>query len=361
MKLPRHAELWLVPYLRNRADQLLLRNGQSSGPARVWLAIADHFEPFWATGSLEVAQQRIGRYEAQWPRIANSSPRDAAGRKPKYTFFYPQEEYRPELLRRLAGMVQQGIADVEVHIHHDREGREDFIRRVRGFCELLFHEHGLLRYVDGQVRFGFIHGNWALDNSLPGGLWCGLNGEIRLLHDLGCYADFTMPSGNSPSQTRMVNQIYWCTDSNAPKSYDRGVRAEIGGGVRGDLLMISGPLGLRWKGRLLPRMEKGEVAAHDPPSPYRVRRWFDLAPRIGCDTFIKLYTHGAQDANAETLLNGALQDTFRWVSEEADARSSQLYFVSAWEMYGAVSALCAGREPTIGAAGVNRGAGACGS
>jgi hypothetical protein len=48
------------------------------------------------------------------------------------------------------------------------------------------------------IRFGFIHGNWALDNSLPHGKSCGLDSEIALLRDLGCYGDFTMPSGASP-------------------------------------------------------------------------------------------------------------------------------------------------------------------
>ena len=53
---------------------------------------------------------------------------------------------------------------------------------------------------NGRVVFGFIHGNWALDNSRPDGKYCGLNNEITLLRDLGCYADFTMPSGASPTR-----------------------------------------------------------------------------------------------------------------------------------------------------------------
>jgi hypothetical protein len=64
----------------------------------------------------------------------------------------------------------------------------------------------------------------VLDNSLPGDRFCGLNNEITLLRDLGCYADFTMPSGASPTQARLINTIYWAVDDpDKPKSYDTGV------------------------------------------------------------------------------------------------------------------------------------------
>ena len=53
--------------------------------------------------------------------------------------------------------------------------------------------------------------------------------------------------------------------------------------------MITGPFGLRWAERLVPRVETGEIGYQDPPSAYRIRRWMELAPRIGNDIFIKLY------------------------------------------------------------------------
>jgi len=53
--------------------------------------------------------------------------------------------------------------------------------------------------------------------------------------------------------------------------------------------MITGPLGLRFAERLLPRLETGELAGYDLPTASRVRRWFDLAPAIGDDLFLKLY------------------------------------------------------------------------
>ena len=154
---------------------------------------------------------------------------------------------------------------MEVHLHHDNEQRDSFIRKVTEYCRRLTDDHGLLRQQDGRTVFGFIHGNWALDNSLPDGKWCGLNGEIALLRDLGCYADFTMPSAPSATQGRVVNQIYWCTNNpdHRPRSFDRGIEATVGGGRQGDLLMITGPLGLRFGERLMPRLETGEIAGYD--------------------------------------------------------------------------------------------------
>ena len=157
--------------------------------------------------------------------------------------------------------------------------------------------------------------------SRPDGRWCGLLGEVAFLRDLGCYADFTMPSLPSATQSRLVNQIYWCsTDGKTSKCFDHGIEAAVGGGVQGDLLMITGPLGIRFRERLVPRLETGELARLDPPTPYRVRRWFDLAPRMGEDIFLKLYTHGAQPNNRSMLLNSGLRDLLRWCTAEAARR-----------------------------------------
>ena len=146
----------------------------------------------------------------------------------------------------------------------------------------------------------------------------------------------------------MINQVYWCTGTpGRPKAFDQGIEATIGGGTKGDLLMITGPLGLRYSGRLVPRMEMGEIAVNDPPTPYRVKRWLDLAPRVGGDIFLKLYTHGAREDNADTLLGTAtkpsgLLQMFQWLHEAAQERQIELHWASAYEMFCAVEALTQG-------------------
>jgi hypothetical protein len=91
-------------------------------------------------------------------------------------------------------------------------------------------------------------------------------------------------------------------------------------------------------------MEMGEIAFNDPPTQYRVKRWLDLAPRIGEDIFLKLYTHGAREDNADALLGtttrpSGLQQMFGWLSEACQERKIELHWASAYEMFRAVEAL----------------------
>jgi hypothetical protein len=333
MTLPRHCQIWLPGYIKDRLATLGRKPAK-----RLWLLFADHYEPLWHGASEDTGAERVARWATRWPAIA-AKFQDCAGRPPRYTFFYPEEEYRPHLMEPLERMASRGIADVEVHLHHNGEGQQNFVDRISGFTETLFSRHGLLRKHNGILTFGFIHGLWALDNSLPGGRFCGLNNEITLLRDLGCYADFTMPSGASPTQSRLINTIYWAVDDpDKPKSYDTGVPVRPGATATGDLLMIPGPFGIRWAQRLKPRIEHSELCSYDPATEYRVRRWLELAPRIGDDIFLKLYTHGTQERHSEYLLDGGLELTLSLITTECWRAGLDLHFSTAWEMRQAVDA-----------------------
>jgi len=126
MNLPRHAEIWLLPYLKDR----LQRTTRSGKPKRAWVAITDHHEPWGQGASIETALRRVGQWRDKWPRIADDAPRYAAGQRPQYTFFYPQEEYRRDILDGIAEIVRLGVGDVEVHLHHENEKRDDFIQKI---------------------------------------------------------------------------------------------------------------------------------------------------------------------------------------------------------------------------------------
>ncbi len=340
MNLPKHAELWFPSYLQNR-----IRHHTSLGPPkRLWVALTDHFEPCGNT-TLDNAYRRMAAWEDRWPTITANAPRDAAGRPPVFTAFYPQEEYEPGILDMLAKLTLDNTFDVEVHLHHFHDTAPAFVDKMERFTATLRRDHGLLHTQRGKPVFGFIHGNWALDNSHPTGHGCGVTGELQLLRDLGCYADFTMPSLPSPTQSRIVNQIYWTTgDPARPRGFDQGVEACIGGGHQGDLLMITGPSGLRFRGRLLPRVETGELASYDLPTPYRIQRWLDLAPRLGDDLFLKLYGHTAREDNAAAMLGngitpGGFENLFQWIAEAARARHLELHWASAFQMFQAVDRL----------------------
>jgi hypothetical protein len=119
MTLPRHAEIWLWPYILDRTSKAWRQ--AKDPPRRVWLTIADHFEPFRGTHDLSVARERVLAWRRAWPEIAKRH-QDSTGAPPQYTFFYAQEEYHPELLDLLSEIVREGYGDVEVHIQHDSGG-----------------------------------------------------------------------------------------------------------------------------------------------------------------------------------------------------------------------------------------------
>lgn len=354
--LPRNAQIWLPGLIASR-----LRKRREPRPSRVFLMIADHFEPLWNQADEEAARERVALWRRRWPEIA-AQYRDSAGRPPCYTFFYPAEKYRPALLDPLAELARAGIADVEVHLHHDGQGEQHFRDQIGGFTETLFTRHGLLRREAGKLRFGFIHGNWALDNSRPDGRWCGLNNEITLLRDLGCYADFTLPSAPEPTQTRIVNTIYFAKDDpQRPKSHDSGVPARPGMEDRGDLLMIPGPLTLDWTDRkigLFPRLDVGELAGYNRFAPHRLKLWLETAPRLAGNVFIKLFTHGAQERNSSVLLEADLDRLFMEFRRQCAALNLEVFFVSAWETYRAIDAILAGADPAAALSGLTAAGGA---
>lgn len=342
-RLPRHAELWLPGVirtaLRRHADQ----------PRHLWLTIADHYEPYWRGADAEVARARVARWSTGWPAVA-ARHRDAFDRAPRYTFFYPEEEYDPFLLDVLARFRDDGTGDVEVHLHHDGEGESNFIDRLAGFTDMLRARHHLLRDRDGRPAWCFIHGNWALDNSHPAGRFCGLDNELTLLERLGCIADFTLPAAPSPCQVRMVNSIYRAPDDPLrPRSHERGTPVRPGDGPGGGLLMVQGPLTLRrhQRRRWVPGVECGELTRVDPPTPHRVGRWLAVAPRIGSHLFLKLHTHGAQEDTATALLDGGLDALFTLLRTECARRGITLGFLSAWEMVLVIEALERGRDPLV--------------
>ncbi len=273
---------------------------------------------------------------SQWPQIADRH-RDDFGRAPRFTFFYPAEEYQPWILDDLAALTRRGIADVEVHLHHDGEPEAEIRGLLDQFVRQLHNDHGLLRLgAGGQPEWCFIHGNWALDNSRPDGRWCGLNNELTLLRELGCRADFTLPSAPSPCQTRAVNEIYWAIDDPLrPKSHDTGVPLVAGRPAPPEsLLIVQGPLTVRAhpRYRVVPTLEVGELAGYALPTPQRARAWLRAAPRIGNHVFVKLYGHGAQERNGPPLLQGGgLDRCLSLVREECHRRGWRLGFMSAWE------------------------------
>jgi hypothetical protein len=317
-------------------------------PVHVLLCIADHFEPKRETTLQSVAHERVQRWVQDYPALASRFI-DCRGRPPQHTFFYPAEEYEPEHLESLASICRQGLGEVEVHLHHDRDTSDSLREKLLRFTTALHLDHGLLeRDAAGRVSYGFIHGNWALDNSRPDGRWCGVNDELTILQQTGCYGDFTMPSAPAPCQTRTINSVYYAKDDPLrPKSHDRGTPARVGiPGPADSLLMIQGPLALDWQCRKrgwLPALENGELSGSRPPTLERLWNWLAADVHV-CGKpewkLVKLHTHGAWEPNTAMLLGDPMRTFHRALRCFADEHDwFHYYYVTAREMANVVRAL----------------------
>ena len=352
---------WLPGYLRH--ERARARERPSAGTKHLIFALADHFEPFAMQAARAEAVSRVRRWAREYPEAVKPF-RDSEGRRPQHTFFYPAEQYDAECLDMLAEMACAGCGEVEVHLHHRADTAAGLRSTLGDFVPTLREQHGLLG-VDGggRTRFGFVHGNWALCNSRPDGDWCGVNEELGVLKEAGCYADFTFPSAPSPTQPRMVNAIYYAVDSpGRPRGHDRGtpVTARRPGvewrgptptpGVNAaGLMIIQGPLTFnchRRKWGVLPRIENAAIDAATPPSPDRIDLWAGtgIGVRGRPDwVFAKVHTHGCVPANAEVLLGPAMAAAHLHLQQRYnDGAAWRLHYVTAREMYNLIKAAEAG-------------------
>ncbi|MDI1310835.1 hypothetical protein [Prosthecobacter sp.] len=344
---------WLLPWLRQSI-------GCSKAPVTdVMLAVCDHFEPFHHTDK-DGAMRRMKAWHDSLPAVTDAN-RDHDGSGPRHTFFYPVEQYDSEVVQSLAALCQKTRNEVEVHLHHENDTAENFARLLtQGKTDL--RKHGLLGgNASGEAAFGFIHGNWALDDSDPQGEGCGVKGELAILKQTGCYADFTMPSAPHRTQTPIVNQLYYSRSNLKGCSHHQGTRVSNGeSGTRGlrdkddHLLLVQGPLGLDWQRRkwgLLPRVENSDITSVNPPTAQRMTGWINAGISVaGADgwRFVKLHTHGGPERNHEALIGDARRKFHTDLTALAASAGFRLHYVSAREM---VNILHAAEDGNRGNAG----------
>jgi len=351
LRVARRKNIDIILRSRRRAEP-------HSGTRHIFLCVADHFEPYWHNTDDDVARTRVANWHERYPALMDDL-RDNGGRCPRHIFFYPAEEYRPWLLDPLADLTRRGYGDVEVHLHHDNDTAASLRASIEEFKGQLREGHGLLHSgADGTPGYAFIHGNWTLDNSDPQGRFCGVNDELTVLRDSGCYADFTYPSAPHPTQPPLINRIYYATDDpRRPRSHHTGTDARHGVAGQGDLLMFTGPLALNWRRRrrgLLPAVENGDLTGINPPTPDRIDLWVNTG--IGVAgwpgwIFIKAYTHGAQESNSARLLSegpGGLRWMYQYFLDHYnDGDRYVTHFSTPWEMYRAVKTLESGDDDAI--------------
>jgi hypothetical protein len=349
----RHMQRWLPAYLKER------RRFQTPKPdeeVHVILCIADHYEPKAGKASVETGRQRIATWVEQYPKQLGRF-RDSDGRPPRHTFFFPIEEYEKEYLDALAELCRAGFGEVEIHLHHDNDTPVGLRAKLLGFKEILIG-HGLLarQRHSGAVMYGFIHGNWALCNARPDGWNCGVDHEIPVLLETGCYADFTFPSAPSATQPPIINRIYYASDRpGVPRSQD--VALPAGATTDNALLLVQGPLLLDWGRRkwgVLPGVENACLQSTQPPSVERLWRWLKARVQVPGRPdwfFVKLHAHGGPEHDHDTLLGGPMVKFHEDLAKLArDNSKFHVHYVTAREMVNLIKAAQSGyKGPVAGA------------
>lgn len=346
---------WLPAYIWQRA----VRRSKSAGPPHLIVALADHFEPSIrpdAPGeyaSRGVQEQRLERWCREYPLLVDRW-RDEDGRPLLHTYFYPAEQYDRGLIERLAEHCRAGWGEVEIHLHHGvraPDTAENTWRTLSEFRDAL-EKHGCLSRMDGEgpARYAFVHGNFALANSGLGD--CGVDNEMQVLAETGCFADFTLPSAPHPTQIAKINALYECAiplDQRAP--HRRGHDLRRGRAPSNFPLIIQGPIAVdfsRRNGRRLPVIENAALTSANPPTMHRLELWRRAAITVMGRpdwVFIKLHCHGMDPWHEDVMMGAAMRRFLEEVvAGQQDGRAYHLHFVTAREMVNIALAACDGRE-----------------
>ena len=353
-----HAARWLPGY----AWQRLTRRARD-GPVHLILAVADHFEPAIvpeggrARAPFDEQERRLDRWCREYPKLVDPW-RDGEGHPFKHTYFYPAEQYDRGHVERLAEHCRAGWGEVEVHLHHGtkaQDSAENTRRQLLEFRDTLANVHGCLSYQNGSgpPQYAFVHGNFALANSNQGRA-CGVDSEMQVLSDTGCYADMTMPAAAfHGAQTGKINSLYECgfpLNQRAP--HRKGRDLERGRAPQIFPLMVQGPLmlDLAPPGRTI-AIENGALTGPNPPSLRRLHLWKKAAISVRGRPdwlFVKLHCHSMDTTQEAAVLGEAVGRFLRELVEGAQQRSDVVHFVSAREMVNMILAACDGREGNPG-------------
>ena len=323
----------------------------------IMFAFVDHFEPGNGDADLEEQISRVDDWVHRYPMLA-SKHKDSDGICPQHTFFFPPHYDTHDHLEKVVKLCSRGFGEVEMHLHHDRQepwpDDETSLRKKILDCVKAYSRYGVFCLPDGTKKYGFIHGDWALANSLKGGEHCGVNDEISILEETGCYADFTFPISNE-AQPRLANTIFYGQSCPShPKGYNKYYSvAKVGNKEAKGLLFIQGIIGLRWKSRIhlfKPSIEQSNISDSDFSFSARIDYWINKGVHVKGKPewiFIKIHGHGAsaEKSGREVLLGKNSDRMFKYLQDKYnDGEKLFLHYVSAREMYNIVKAAECGEK-----------------
>lgn len=352
---------WLARYPFVRAADFFSK--KSDAKKHFIFTVANHFEPAWKAGGaydLDTQRRRLDEYH-KLARRTGEAVTDADGTKFRHTNFYPAEQYDFQILEQMAAMQSEGLGEVEIHLHHgiEKPDTADNLRKsLVEFRDRLAEEHLCLSRFDGAgaPRYAFVHGNLALANSAHG-KFCGVDDEMQILQETGCYADFTLPSAPQETQVSVINQIYECALPLTEKMpHRKGIRARVFGKQPQLPLIFTGPLVFNWtrriKGLPVPRLEDGGLTDNQPSDLRRFRRWQSANITVKNRPewiFVKLYCHGFFDYDQSACIGEKAQRFFSEIVEAGERTGEYtVHFASAREAFNIALAAIDGKTGTPG-------------
>lgn len=340
--------------------QRLIRRSRSNSPHLI-IALADHFEPSNIPGNNmgyappEVQDQRLEIWANEYPRNFDQFC-DSDGRRFVHTYFYPAEQYDFARVEKLAQLCRSGWGEIEIHLHHGIDSpasAEGTRRQILSFRDALSERHGSMTHEVGsrEPKYIFVHGNFTLANAASG-YACGVDNEMQVLAETGCYADMTYPAEVfHPAQVEKINSLYECAlpfETRAP--HRRGRHLRFGNEVSKFPIIVQGPWMLdfdRSSRNGLGRVETGALTGANPPRLRRLGLWKKAAITVQGRPdwiFIKLHTHAMDPNDTDAVLREPMQQFLRELITGAPERGEILHFVSGREMINIILAACAGRE-----------------
>jgi hypothetical protein len=349
---------WLTRYPFWRINQFLHSPSANEGPVHLIFSVANHFEPSWTEHGLLVDWSKQMARVDEWGKLARkiAGVRDHDGAGFRHTYFYPAEQYHAPLLEQIAGLQAEDLGEVEVHLHHGVEQpdtAENTRQVLAEFRDALAHEHRCLSRLSPSdpPMYAFVHGNWALANSANGSC-CGVDSEMQILADTGCYADFTLPSAPDISQVSRINAVYQCGHPLGERAPHRsGPTLEVG--AQPSLpIIFGGPLVFDWtrrkRGLPVPRIDNGALTANYALDRNRLERW--QSARIAVQgrpdwVFIKLYCHGFFEMDQPAMIGDAMRRFLEDSMSLAERTGSfRMHFASARESFNIALAAIDGKS-----------------
>ena len=181
-------------------------------PVHLILALADHFEPSIVPedgqkrAPRSEQERRLGWWTREYPKVVDGW-RDHDGRPLVHTYFYPAEQYDEGLIDMLA-------ESLPCRVGRSRDPSAPRNSSIPTPPKILANcwwnsatnwpsaiAVSPSRRAPRLPRYAFVHGNFALANS-AGGLQCGVDSEMQILAETGCYADMTLPTASGIRRKR---------------------------------------------------------------------------------------------------------------------------------------------------------------